>query len=130
MSLNVAVYSMVTGDGTLAGLVGTRVYPLQYPADATFPCITYRIISGYQQPHTGNKALYIARVQFDIWDYHYDDVITIKEALLVLFNQKNTTVANQAVIIHTIPDLMFDIFEGETKLHRGIVDIRVSYELT
>jgi uncharacterized protein DUF3168 len=37
---HIALHALLTGDGALAALVGTRVYDLHAPADAAYPYIT------------------------------------------------------------------------------------------
>lgn len=39
------IYGLLSGDGTIAGIVGTRIYAGIAPASATFPCIVYLPLS-------------------------------------------------------------------------------------
>ena len=45
MSLETGIYSVLTSDGTVSGLVGTRVYPDIMPQGVTYPAITYQRVS-------------------------------------------------------------------------------------
>ena len=120
--LGPTLITMITSDATLAPLVSTRVYALQFPADPTFPCITYREISGYQVPNTG-AAVYISRVQIDIWDRTYNGVGAVADGVKALFN-----LAESGDIVYTSVDLMFDIFEQGTKLYRKVIDVSIKHE--
>jgi hypothetical protein len=48
-----AVYSILTGDGDVSGLVSTRIYPHVARQDAVLPCITFSRISGEHGQHMG-----------------------------------------------------------------------------
>jgi len=126
MAIGTSMRSLVVGNGTIAGYVSTRVYPLVFPAQATMPCITYRIISGAMVPHTGSEDVYITRIQYDIWSESYNTTNAVKDALFDQFNQYSGTVSGQ-VIMDTLVDLNFDTFEKDTKLYRSVVDIRVRH---
>ena len=68
-------YKMVN-DATLAALVGTRVYPLLVPQDATMPAIAYQKISSTKhQAHDGSSHLARSRFQFTV---EADDYATAK----------------------------------------------------
>ena len=43
MALSTAVYTILSGNATLAGAVSTRIYPGGVPADATLPLVVYEI---------------------------------------------------------------------------------------
>jgi len=56
-------------DGTIGGLVGTRVYPAPPPQNATYPLITTQLISNVQFPHLRQQGPGLAepRFQVDAW---------------------------------------------------------------
>ena len=53
----------------LQAVVGTRVYPLELPAQATYPAITYRVVDSVplSSSHDGADATTKPRVQISIW---------------------------------------------------------------
>lgn len=62
--IETAVYSALTGNATVAGLVGSRVYPLVAPQDVALPLLVYQRIS--QSPvvsHSGHSNLARTRIQ-------------------------------------------------------------------
>lgn len=72
-----AVYYKMVNDANLAGLVGTRVYPLLVPQDAAMPAIAYQKISSQKyQAHDGSSHLARSRFQFTI---EADDYATVKD---------------------------------------------------
>ena len=45
MIIGDAIYSILSGDSTLSGLVGTKIYPVKAPQRVTFPYIVYSLSS-------------------------------------------------------------------------------------
>jgi len=126
MAIGMTMKVAILADTTLAALVGTRVHPLVFPYKVTFPCITYRVISGALVPNVGGDD-YISRLQYDIWSREYDDTNEIKDAMFSLFNLMGGNIGGQEVISTAI-DLTFDTFEQATKLYRAVIDVRVRHE--
>jgi len=62
--IEVALRAWLLQDATLAGLVGTRIYPLHLPLNAATPAITYALVSDPLQQAPGH---YRQRIQFSIW---------------------------------------------------------------
>ncbi|HOD85954.1 MAG TPA: DUF3168 domain-containing protein [Methanoculleus sp.] len=62
--IEVALRAWFLKDATIAGLVGTRIYPLHLPLDAATPAITYALVSDPLQQAPGH---YRQRIQFSIW---------------------------------------------------------------
>ena len=117
---------IVENDSATAALVEDRVYPIVYPSKPTFPCITARIISGYQDSVI-SEQVNTTRIQFDVWSYSYLVTANVKAALMTLFNHYGGTV-NSQVVISTRVDLTFDTFEQNIKAHRAVVDVKVTHE--
>ena len=41
MTIGTDIYTALSGDGTVSGLVGNRIYPNWIPQDVTYPCVAY-----------------------------------------------------------------------------------------
>lgn len=52
MSLDIGIYGLLHGDATIAGLVGTRIYPTQLPEGCGWPAILYT------RPETSRQATF------------------------------------------------------------------------
>lgn len=124
MAIGETLRDEIIADPTLQAELSSRVYPLVFPFDVEFPCITYRIISGALIPTIHDQPTYITRVQYDIWSREYDITNNIKDGLLSLF----FLLGDGDPIISTAVDLNFDLFEKGTKLFRSVIDIRVKHE--
>lgn len=68
MSLEAAFRNLLTTDGSVSAVVGTRIYPIRTPDNATFPCISYQRVSS-QREHVmeGAGNLTFTTMQVDIW---------------------------------------------------------------
>lgn len=69
MSVEDLVRAYLLADPTIAGLIGTRVYPAPPPQNATYPLITLQLISDVQYPHLRQRGPGMAdpRFQIDMW---------------------------------------------------------------
>lgn len=64
MSLETGLVSELQNAPQIAGLIGTRVYPLVVPQDATLPAIAYQLITGRGIiAHDGPTSLSNKRIQ-------------------------------------------------------------------
>jgi len=121
------VRAATIGDSGVAAIVVARMYPLVYPANPTFPVITYRVISGYKVTDDVNDSIYVTRLQLDIWGTTYNQVNTLKKEVMRVWNRHSSTTYGQR-IIDSWTDLTFDQFEQNLKIWRAVVDIRVTHE--
>ncbi len=91
MSVETDVYAAITNDAGLAALIGTRLYPLALPENATYPAATYSVIS--EVPHASGRCME-TRVQVDLYDAGaaqdaaYDTVLAMRDALVTLIHSK------------------------------------------
>ena len=64
-----ALYTYITSDATVTGLIGTRLYPLDLPQEPTAPAATYlRVSTNPLYTHDGDAALDEVRIQIDSFD--------------------------------------------------------------
>lgn len=77
-----AIYSLLTGDGTLTGLVSTRIFPVLIPQKTTMPAIAYEQTSGARVHATDGPAGQVnSRWQFNCWGSSYASVRAVANAL-------------------------------------------------
>lgn len=63
-----AVRAYILADATVAGLIGTRLYPIKVPQAGTFPAATMQKITEPRFGHLrGGGALAAPRYQIDAW---------------------------------------------------------------
>lgn len=68
MTIRDLVTAFVLADGTVASLIGTRLYPDVIPSKATYPAVKIQVID-VQRPGTlrSQASLATARIQFDVY---------------------------------------------------------------
>ncbi len=98
-----AIYSLLSGDGTVTGLVGTKIYPAQLPDDKSHPSIVYRI-DNVDPVHTkdGTVKLDIVRSSLDIYSSTYDEANQIADAARDAMNDQNGTIGGLTISDITI----------------------------
>lgn len=83
MSVEGAIVTLLTTDGTLSALVGSRVYPLMAPGDAALPLLVYQEASEVPVRALARRlALTAWRVRFDAYAESYASAKAVKAALL------------------------------------------------
>lgn len=121
MSIASDLYTMLTGDATVSGLIGARVYPALAPDEATWPAIVYQEISGVGEPslsdhHPGLNYRY----QLRLIDDRYLDLLTLVTAVLALSG------GSQGAIKKVEIDEGPDDYDIETGLFSRILEARIS----
>ncbi len=73
MTIGAAMRSHLLADGSIAALVGTRIYPLRLPEKQVFPAVVLTRISGIRYSHLrGAGSLARPRYQVDSWATTHD----------------------------------------------------------
>lgn len=117
MSVETDFYSAVTGDATLAALVGTRVYPAILPDNATLPALVYSVIS---QVPIGSGGCESTRVQVDCYAATYlTGVKALRDGLLALANATGNWT-------HTGGP---DFWDDELNIYRQVVDLIIAHSV-
>jgi hypothetical protein len=82
VTLEEGLNTHLLADGTVTGLVGTRIYPLQAPQDADLPALVYQRISGPRdQTQSGPSGLVEARMQLTYLGATYSEAKSVAEAV-------------------------------------------------
>lgn len=67
--LEQVLYSKLAGTSGITDLVSTRIYPLKFPENATFPCITFmRVATNAGHTMDGGGERRVSVVRIDCWD--------------------------------------------------------------
>lgn len=124
-----AIYSRLSGDATVSGLVGTRIYPYTPRTPPTRPYITYQLISMVPRPHAmgSDPALVTDRYQVDIWADTYTSMITLDDAVMASLSRWRGTAAGVTVQA-SLHVNRIDLYEPDTELFRRSNDFEISWE--
>jgi hypothetical protein len=123
MSLETGLYAALAADGTVAGLVGTRIYPGIMPQGVTYPAISYQRISTVRTNMlSGVDDFTQVRIQIDCWDDGYSDVKTLANAVVSAID--GATALDTQAIQHCHLESMMDLpqVDGDRVEHRVSMD--------
>ncbi len=82
MSLSQSIYDRVTQDSTIAGLIGTRIYPGGAPEGEAYPYVTFVTVGTEPVASmTGDTAEDNTSVQFDAVSDDFDEMRSLSVAL-------------------------------------------------
>jgi hypothetical protein len=82
MTIEQDLYAVLAAHGGLAALVSTRIYQVAFPVGATFPCVTFQIISEpTAQAVSGAIVGSHPRYQLTAWAEDRDVVANVGEQL-------------------------------------------------
>lgn len=78
MTIEEALYAELAGYAGLSALVGTRIYPMRLPENATLPgVIYYRMSSGRENDFTGATGLAHPTFRVQVWADDYKEAHTV-----------------------------------------------------
>lgn len=77
-----AIYSLLSADPTVSGLVGNRITPVLVPQDSAMPAVTYAEVAGVREnTMDGPAGLVRSRWQFNCWGISYADGRSVSDAV-------------------------------------------------
>lgn len=129
MGLGTVVRTLLLGDATVAGLIGTRVYPVTIPQNPVFPVITYQRISRLDvASQDGPSALARGRIQVDVWAKTYDQAAAVGAAVRRRLNGYRGPVEGQEDVQGIRLETNRDEYDPEALLFRHSADFYVWHE--
>lgn len=112
-----AIYSLLSNDVTVTGLVSTRIYPNQLPNQATYPAIIYSQVSEeFDSSKDGPIPTGIFTYQFDIYASTYPAAQNIANAIKSTLDWYTGTVAGKNVSRIKKGDESDDVWEDDKEL--------------
>ena len=128
--METAVRAILAADGTVSGLVSSRIYPMKLPQGPTMPAITYSRVSGPRvETITGPSGLAHPRVQVDSWASTYAGVKALATAVRKALDGYRGTIASVRVG-GIIMDGELDLYEPGVEEYRVTQDYVVWHDET
>lgn len=127
MSTAAAIYAQLSGFAGLTALVGTRIYPVEAPANVTRPYVVFVAISSVRLNHlSGPAEVANPRVQVDAYAARYIDAQAISDQVRAALDGFAGTVGGVAVLSSACIDGR-DFYEDAANppLHRASLDFSV-----
>lgn len=117
MNVEQQIYTVLTADPTVSGLVGTRIYPLLMPQGVTLPALSYqRVATAPHDDLEGTQNHEWVRIQIDVWDADYAGAKTLADAVHA---------ALQVTPVYAQLLMELDDYDSDLKLYRVILDFNV-----
>lgn len=126
-----AIYSILSADPAVAGVVGTRIFPVMMPEQVGYPALSFQTISA-DEFHTLDRSsgLVHQRLQIDAWGNRYRDVKLLQkkvrdvlEATYGYFDGPNGPVNINGILREDERDS----YEKETRTYRCGQDFLIFY---
>ena len=127
-SIGIKFKDLLLAESGVTDIIEDRIYPVSFPAKATFPLMVYREVAGAHDLRTAPKDATVemtTRLQFDFWSYEYDETRDMKSVLVSFFDGYQNP--SQGILTTKI-DLAFDQQEPETTLLRLVINISTTHE--
>lgn len=119
MALGEILFSRMTTEPTVSGLIGQRCYPLTLPQETPLPAVSYQA-EGWGDSQ-GSGALEQNRVRVAGWATSYAGAIGLATALVTALDGYQAKSATPA-LIHMALENRQEIFEPETGLYGVVLD--------
>lgn len=128
-----AIRTILLADGTVSGLVGTRIRPhAAHPSD-DYPYIVYfRISTRHIESFDGSAGLAGARIQVQCWDETFSTVQTLSNAIRAVLQGYSGTVGGDVIqgisILDELDDFEPPVKKTERGVHASAIDALVWFE--
>src|SRR5438128_56604 len=77
-----SLYTLITTDGTLSTLLGTRVYPIKMPDNPLLPALVYTSVGSMHAIVTSGRAGWSeSNYHIDVWDRTFASIQALLDAL-------------------------------------------------
>jgi hypothetical protein len=133
--LEAGLTSLLLANTTIAGLIGTRLYPVIItletfldPNTETPPSISYRVISTVElQTNDGPVGCVKARIEYNCFAHDYADAKNLAEAVRNVINGFTGTLADGTVVSNAWRDNSTDGFDPDSRSYRVQADYFLIY---
>lgn len=130
MTIETEIRTRLAADGTIAGLVGTRIYAVRLPQDPSYPAIIYSRVSGVRLHNLdGPAGRAMPRLSIDCWSETYVGAQALAAAVRASLDGFNGSLATlKAVILIENEIDLFDADAGQEGAYRIVQDYIVNHE--
>lgn len=130
LSIEAAIFTILTTNAALADLVGDRVYPTRMPQRLTLPCVTYSRIS-VTRTHTHDQAGGLAAPTFQFTAYAEtpDEAIEVINAVRWALDGYVGT-QESTKIYAALSEGERALYETDSQLFAQALDIRIWHKET
>lgn len=123
MSAEADLVALLRASAAVAAIVGTRIWPVRMPDNATLPGVVYQRVSTVESPDLGARSLRESRFQLDCWADRFGDTVTTAAAVIAALDYKSAASIDRILI-----DSARDLYDDAAMLYRRSVDVLI-YEV-
>ena len=126
MTVETEIRTRLAADGTIAGLVGTRIQPVNLEQSVTYPAISYNKVSAPRVHNlAGVAGRAFARISYNSWAETYVGCQTLAAAIRASLDGFQGTLTTTTCVITLENEI--DLFEDEVNVYRIVQDYFVSH---
>jgi hypothetical protein len=93
------LYTLLSTDATISGMVGDRISPVLLPEGSAMPAMTYQVTRGNSDPTFDTSGLIKLFMQFDCFGANYSDAAQLRKALVIALNGYYGTLSDGANLL-------------------------------
>ena len=128
MSIESALRTFLLDDATVAGLVGTRIYPQILPQNPTYPALSFQRVSAVRlRALDGVVGVAQARFQIDCWALTYAQCRALASAVRVRLDGYRGDMDGIHVGATTLENDQ-DIYEDDVTGYRASLDVIIQHQ--
>ena len=125
--LEAAVYSILSNNTDVTGLVSTRIYPELLPQDCALPAVTYARISTMR--HSAMEAdpnFAETRMQISSWSSSFSVVQNLSDKVRLAFWRFTGSTAS-VTIEDVWPENETQLYDSVTETHQMAIDFMITH---
>lgn len=93
-----ALFSILSNDAGVTALVGSRIYPIMLPQNATFPCASYSTDEGQEDDtFDGQGTFQQINIEVDAWAKTHAEMLTVGGAIKAALKNYSGTVSGVTI---------------------------------
>lgn len=128
MTVEAAVFNLLSSDAGVSGVVSNRIYPVKLPQDPTYPALTYFRVSALRHSVMGNDTgLVEKRIQVSSWAKLYSEVNNLAERVRDAMQRTRGTFAGVEILDIFMEGDGPEIWEDAVGAYQAITDCNVIY---
>ena len=130
MIIEEALFSHLSAFAGLTALVGTRIYPMLLPQQATLPAVTFMKVSNPYIRTFGSTIGAQPRFQFSCWATTYLGAKAVADQIKAALDFYAGTMGGGVVVRAGLVENELDDYDPETKRYHVPVDVILWHEGT
>src|SRR5487761_2364819 len=111
--IEAGIESLLLTAPEITSIIGTALYAVLVPPDATYPCLSYSTITRPPQVNLDKSALESKRVQIDCWAKSYPEVKVLQVTLHAALDGYQGTLPDGTIVNTCDRDIEADYFESD-----------------